>query len=74
LAGWAAHSFWLRIVWDADKGTELRTLQRNGGVAISVAFSPDGKRIVAACGLELKVWDVDKGTEIPASEQRPSPA
>jgi hypothetical protein len=33
-------------VWDADKGTELLTLDRHTGEVSSVSFSPDGKRIL----------------------------
>ena len=34
-------------VWDADKGTETLTLKGHTGEVSSVAFSPDGKRIVS---------------------------
>ncbi len=50
-------------VWDADKGTELRTLKGHRDYVYSVAFSPDGKRLVSASAdKEVKVWDVDRGT------------
>ncbi len=35
-------------VWDADKGSETLTLKGHTSVVRSVAFSPDGKRIVSA--------------------------
>ena len=34
-------------VWDADTGTEILTLKGHTGQVSSVAFSPDGKRIVS---------------------------
>ena len=34
-------------VWDADKGTETLSLKGHTDLVSSVAFSPDGKRIVS---------------------------
>ena len=39
------------------------TLQGHGGWTDSVVFSPDGKRIIAACG-NVKIWDAASGAEI----------
>jgi WD40 repeat protein len=55
-------------VWDADKGTEILSFRASTGEVNSVAFSPDGKRIVSASREmggkgEVKVWDADKGVE-----------
>jgi WD40 repeat protein len=36
-------------VWDLSTGQELLTLRESGGAAQDVAFSPDGKRLAAAC-------------------------
>src|SRR5262249_39540753 len=50
-------------VWDADKGEETLTLKGQTGVS-SVAFSPDGKRVVSGCyDKTVKVWDVEKGQQ-----------
>ena len=52
-------------MWDADKGQEILTLKGHTDMVISVAFSPDGKRIVSGSGDQtVKVWDADKGQEI----------
>ena len=52
-------------VWDADKGQEVLTLKGHTDDVNSVAFSPDGKRIVSGSGDKtVKVWDADKGQEI----------
>lgn len=53
------------IVWDVASGTILRILadaSEGGaaGAAQSVAFAPDGRRVVSA-GRELLVWDADTG-------------
>ena len=51
-------------VWDADKGTEILTLNGHTSAVTSVAFSADGKRIVSgSADNTVKVWDADKGTE-----------
>jgi len=41
------------------EGRETLTLKGHSGEVMSVAFSPDGKRIVSGSGdFTLKVWDV----------------
>ena len=58
-------------LWDADTGTEKLALKGHTGLVNSVAFSPDGKRIVTGGGNpfnpfkpgEVKVWDAETGTE-----------
>lgn len=35
-------------VWDAESGTELAVMRRQGGEVMSVSFSPDGRRIVSS--------------------------
>ena len=45
-------------LWDAVSGRELLTLDGNAGPISSVAFSPDGRRIVAGGWWGLaKVWE-----------------
>jgi WD40 repeat protein len=51
-------------VWDAGTGQELLTLRGHSANVVSVAYSPDVRRLAAATGLELKVWDAATGKEI----------
>jgi eukaryotic-like serine/threonine-protein kinase len=45
-------------LWDARTGEEILTLGRMFGMVTSVAFSPDGNKILATSQLgEIKVWD-----------------
>jgi WD40 repeat protein len=68
-------------IWDTQTGKQVRTTKSTN--VVSVAFSPDSKRIVAAsCGVFLSlrgpatdertavtVWDVDTGKELFAVER-----
>jgi WD40 repeat protein/serine/threonine protein kinase len=52
-------------VWDAQSGKELLTLQGHTYCVLSVAFSPDGKRLASASADgTLKVWDAQTGKEL----------
>ena len=52
-------------VWDAVSGKELNTLNGHSDLVVSVAFSPDGLRIVSG-GLDntAKIWDTASGHEL----------
>ncbi len=57
-------------VWDAQSGQETRTLKGHAGPVSSVAFSPDGRRIVSGSeDTTLKVWDASKSAPKPTVEQ-----
>lgn len=53
-------------LWDLASGALLRTIARPGSadVSTSIAFSPDGQRLVSAEGLDkvLRLWEVASGT------------
>jgi hypothetical protein len=65
-------------VWDARTGQELRTLRGHTNGVSSVAFSPDGARLVSTdkWGEQL-AWDARTGErlpEVPRLPARPDPA
>ena len=52
-------------VWDAASGKELLTLKGHSDAIRSVAFSPDGQRIVTGSGDQTaKVWEAASGKEL----------
>jgi WD40 repeat protein/serine/threonine protein kinase len=56
------------LIWDVGSGAEVRTLNNHLRVN-SLAFSPDGKQIVAG-GFDgaLRVWDVETGRSLGTME------
>jgi WD40 repeat protein len=51
-------------IWDAQTGKAIATLQGHTHRILSVAFSPNGKRIVSGSGgfdQTLRIWDVETG-------------
>jgi hypothetical protein len=52
-------------LWDAATGKALLVLTHGAGVRVfSVAFSPDGTRMVMASGHMARIWDAATGKEI----------
>jgi WD40 repeat protein len=65
---WTIKEPWVQTikVWDAATGAEVMTLRgRHTDIILSIAFSPDGERIVSGSFDEtVKVWDAATGAEI----------
>jgi RNA polymerase sigma factor (sigma-70 family) len=52
----------LIVCWDAATGKELRRIGEEGKDLInSLAVSPDGKTLAAACGSSIRLWDLATG-------------
>jgi WD40 repeat protein len=52
-------------VWDASTGAELKVLNGHTWPVYSVAFSPDGTRIVSGSDdNSVRVWDASTGAEL----------
>src|SRR5262249_5573003 len=52
-------------VWDAESGRELLALKGDTGYwANSIAFSPDGQRLVCGSQTMLRIWDLQTGRAI----------
>src|SRR3989442_1760822 len=53
-------------LWDVNRGQEALVLKGHIGRVETVAFSPDGKRLVtASAGMDqtIRVWDVENSQE-----------
>jgi WD40 repeat protein/serine/threonine protein kinase len=52
-------------LWDAATGKAIRSLQGHTGPVSSLAFSPDGARLVSGCeDSSVRLWDATTGKEL----------
>ncbi|KAH8802342.1 WD40-repeat-containing domain protein [Flagelloscypha sp. PMI_526] len=52
-------------IWDTESGRQLRKLDGHGGLVASVAFSPDGNRIVSGShDRSMRIWDTESGRQL----------
>jgi WD40 repeat protein/Tfp pilus assembly protein PilF len=57
---------WTVKLWDAESGEEVLTLRMDDRPR-GLAFSPDGRRLVAARGVKLSFWDTDPSWTTPGT-------
>ncbi|MDR1903256.1 MAG: WD40 repeat domain-containing protein [Treponema sp.] len=51
------------VIWDMESGRMVRSLNTKDDQIFSLAFSPDGRRIITA-GESLKVWNAETGRNL----------
>ncbi len=51
-------------IYDGSTGKELKLLTNNTGYTASIAFSPDGKKLVSSNYTDILLWDVPSGNLI----------
>ena len=56
-------------MWDAQTGQELLTF-KGGGIGSSVAFSPDGHRLVSSASRTVTIYDATPLPEEPQAKDK----
>jgi tetratricopeptide (TPR) repeat protein/Tol biopolymer transport system component len=51
-------------VWDAETGEQLTVFRGHDSPVVSVAYSPDGRRIASSSREIIRIWDAATGTEL----------
>jgi WD40 repeat protein len=51
-------------LWDVSRGRRKGGFGGHAAQVASLAFSPDGRLLAAASGVEVKLWDVSSGVEL----------
>ena len=59
-------------IWNVESGRLLRTLEGRVNDGAVVAFSPDGRTIVAGVGSTAQIWDVETGAVLRTLEGHPA--
>jgi WD40 repeat protein/Flp pilus assembly protein TadD len=60
-------------VWDVESGDEaVPTLWHGGPIVAGATFSPDGSRVLAASGKEVRVWDLTAGEPLATASDKSS--
>jgi WD40 repeat protein len=53
------------VVWDMNMGLQKFSMQLTSSPILYLAFSTDGRRLVAGSSNELRQWDMTSGKELP---------
>jgi WD40 repeat protein len=51
-------------LWDAATGDELGVLPHDDRIVSFAVYTPDGRRVVTACGETVRVWDAARRQEL----------
>ena len=60
---------WELLLWDANSGRLIRAFKGHAAPIKSLAFSPDGSRVVSSANT-VKLWDTTTGAQLRSFEAR----